>query len=106
MADSGTTAATLDRTEGTATRAAVERRAGRRKGPENPYHNWRSPKVLTSAASGSLLVLGWLVQWAGGPARLAETCFLAAILSGAFYFGRKALADLLNRREIGSYSLM
>ncbi len=31
------------------------------------YHSWSSPKVFTSAASASLLVLGWLIRLAGGP---------------------------------------
>jgi Cd2+/Zn2+-exporting ATPase len=53
-----------------------------------------------------MLVLGWLISWAGAPAWLAEACFVAAILSGAFCFGRRALADLFTRREIGFYFLM
>lgn len=53
-----------------------------------PYRNWQSPKVLTSAASASLLVTGWLIRLAGGPTGLVDACAIAAILSGAFYFGR------------------
>ncbi|HMF38846.1 MAG TPA: hypothetical protein VKF17_19585, partial [Isosphaeraceae bacterium] len=71
--------------------APHERAPGRTSAVASPYHNWRSPKVFTSAASASLLLLGWLIRLAGGSPRLVEACAIAAILSGAFYFGRRAL---------------
>ena len=65
---------------------------------------WRSPKVITSAASGTLgSSAGWSCLPGGpGPVRL----FVAAILSGAFYFGRKALSDLFLHRVVGFYFLI
>jgi Cd2+/Zn2+-exporting ATPase len=84
-----------------------ERRARRRGLAEpSPYRNWRSPKVVTSIASGLLVLAGWLVRLAGGPAILVESCAVAAILSGAFYFGRKAVSDLFVHRVVGYYFLM
>ena len=81
--------------------APHERAPGRISAVASPYHNWRSPKLFTSAASASLLLLGWLIRSAGGPPRLVEACALAAILSGAFYFGRRALLDLrANRAQV------
>src|SRR3974390_403704 len=56
-------------------------------------HTWKSPKVIPSAVSGTLLLLGWLIHLAGGPPGLSQACAVSAILSGAFYFGRKALSD-------------
>ena len=86
--------------------APHERAPGRTSAVVSPYHNWRSPKVITSAVSASLLLLGWLIRSAGGAPRLVEACAIAAILSGAFYFGRKALLDLIVHRSIGFYFLM
>ena len=86
--------------------ARDERAPGRTSAVAGPYHNWRSPKLVTSAASASLLLLGWLIRSAGGPPRLVEACAIAAILSGAFYFGRRALLDLILHRSIGFYFLM
>jgi Cd2+/Zn2+-exporting ATPase len=51
-------------------------------------------------------VAGWLLGLAGGPAWTVDACSIVAIVAGAFYFGRKALADLIARGEIGFYFLM
>ena len=91
------------------TPAAVTRspRASRQdRGLPVAEHTWRSPKVITSAVSGSLLLLGWLIQLGGGPPALSQACAIAAILAGAFYFGRKALADLVSQHVVGFYFLM
>ncbi len=37
---------------------------------------------------------------------MVEACAIAAILSGAFYFGRRAVVDLFVHRSIGFYFLM
>ncbi len=84
--------------------ARHERAPGRTSAVAGPYHNWRSPKLVTSAASASLLLLGWLIRWAGGPPRLVEACAIAAILSGAFYFGRRALLDTSSIGPLASTS--
>ena len=41
----------------------VSRRGGALPAAE---HSWRSPKVITSAVSGSLLLLGWAIRLADG----------------------------------------
>src|SRR4051812_43188187 len=69
-------------------------------------NSWKSPKVITSAVSGLLVFAGWLIHLADGPPWLGEACADAAILSGAFYFGRKALADLVSHHVVGFYFLM
>jgi Cd2+/Zn2+-exporting ATPase len=51
-------------------------------------------------------LLGWLIHLAGGPGSVSTACSIAAILSGAFYFGRKAVVDLVSRGEVGFYFLM
>ncbi len=71
-----------------------------------PDQGQRSPKLLTSLASATLLLLGWLIGSLGASPRLVEACALLAILSGAFYFGRKAIVDLVRHGSIGFYFLM
>lgn len=67
---------------------------------------WQNPKVLTSAASGILLLIGWLIGLAGAPAILATVIFIAAILIGGYYFGREAIEELIFEREVGIELLM
>ena len=71
-----------------------------------PPKPWRNPKVLTSAASGILLLVGWLLGSAGTPASLSFTIYTTAILVGGYYFGREALEELIFEREIGIKLLM
>lgn len=73
--------------------------------PEQPKP-WRNPKVLTAAASGVLLLAGWLLGLAGAPEQLSLIIYLAAILTGGYYFGREALEALIYEREIGIELLM
>jgi heavy metal translocating P-type ATPase len=72
-------------------------------GPPSP---WRNPKVLTSAGSGLLLLIGWLAAVAGAPAPASFTLYLVAILSGGWFFGREAVQDLLFERRVGIELLM
>lgn len=67
---------------------------------------WRNPKVLTSAASGVLLLLGWLIGLVGAPAIVPTVIYIAAILIGGYYFGREAIDELIFEREIGIELLM
>ena len=67
---------------------------------------WRNPKVVTSAISGILLVVGWLLSLAGGPAAVSTGMYLAAIVIGGYYFGREAIEELIFEREIGIELLM
>ena len=45
---------------------------------------WRNPKVLTSVASGVLLLAGWLIGLAGAPALISTVIFIAAIVIGGY----------------------
>lgn len=66
---------------------------------------WHNPKVLTSAASGLLLLVGWLVARAGADSA-ALALYLASAISGAWYFGREAVEELIFEREVGIELLM
>lgn len=67
---------------------------------------WRNPKVLTSAASGVLLLIGWLIGLAGEPELVSTAMYAAALLIGGYYFGREAIEELIFEREIGIELLM
>jgi Cd2+/Zn2+-exporting ATPase len=106
MGDREEAVATLDRVEPAHQAMRSGPRADGRQTRTNPCHDWRSPKVITSAASGSLLLLGWLIHITVGSPLLVEGCASLAIVSGAFYFGRKAVSDLVLHRVLGFYFLM
>ena len=67
---------------------------------------WRNPKVLTSAASGVLLLTGLLVGLAGVPETVSFVLYVAATLIGGYYFGREAIEQLVFEREVGIEMLM
>lgn len=67
---------------------------------------WRNPKVLTSATSGVLLLIGWLIGLAGAPEPISLVIYIAAILIGGYYFGREAIEELIHERKIGIEMLM
>ncbi len=67
---------------------------------------WRNPKVLSSAASGVLLLIGWLIGLAGAAEIVSTVIYIAAILIGGYYFGREAIEELIFEREIGIELLM
>ena len=67
---------------------------------------WRNPKVLTSAASGVLLAVGWLIGLAGAPQTIPLALYLAAIVVGGYYFGREAIEELIFERKVGIELLM
>lgn len=67
---------------------------------------WRNPKVLTAAASGVLLLIGWLIGLAGAPEMVSFIIYIAAILIGGYYFGREAIEALIFERKIGIELLM
>ena len=72
-------------------------------GPPVP---WRNPKVLTSVASGLLLLAGWLVRWVGASEPVSIAVYAIAIVVGGYFFGREALEELVFEREIGIELLM
>ncbi|OJX40360.1 MAG: cadmium-translocating P-type ATPase [Chloroflexi bacterium 44-23] len=73
--------------------------------PEQPKP-WRNPKVLTSVASGILLLVGWLLGLAGLPETVSMVVYIVATIIGGYYFGREALEELIYEREIGIELLM
>lgn len=72
-------------------------------GPPKP---WRNPKVLTSAASGMLLMLGWVLSRLGMPQAVPFAIYIIAMLVGGYYFGREAIEGLIFERRIGIELLM
>jgi heavy metal translocating P-type ATPase len=72
-------------------------------GPPKP---WQNPKVITSVAAGILLLVGWLLSLAGAPELVSTLLYVAAILSGGYYFGREAIEELIFEREVGIELLM
>ncbi len=73
--------------------------------PEQPKP-WRNPKVLTSLASGALLLIGWLLSLAGQPEMVSTAFYVLSILIGGYYFGREAIEELIFERRIGIELLM
>ena len=67
---------------------------------------WENAKVLTACGSGILLGAGWIVGTAGAPELISVALYLAAIVSGGWFFGREAIEELVVEREIGIELLM
>lgn len=67
---------------------------------------WHNAKVVTSAAAGILLLVGWLIAMAGVPGVVSVSLYLAAMAIGGYYFGREALEEFFLEREIGIELLM
>ncbi|MDA8255032.1 MAG: heavy metal translocating P-type ATPase [Betaproteobacteria bacterium] len=67
---------------------------------------WRNLKVVTSAASGALLAVGFFGAMVGLPASLELFLYVSAVLIGGYFFGREALEELVKEREIGIELLM
>ncbi|ODS53752.1 MAG: ATPase [Acidobacteria bacterium SCN 69-37] len=66
---------------------------------------WQNPKVLTSAGSGLLLLIGWIATRSGADLP-GLALYVASAVSGAWYFGREALEELVFEREVGIELLM
>ncbi|GMV09904.1 MAG: putative cation-transporting ATPase G [Gemmatimonadota bacterium] len=73
--------------------------------PEAP-RPWKNPKVITSAVSGFLLLVGWLLARGGAADDLTTGIFIGSLLIGGYYFGREALEELFLEREVGIELLM
>lgn len=81
-----------------------------------PPKLWRNPRVLTSMASGVLLLVGWVLGWAGLPALslgwaglsvpVPSMIYLVGIITGGYFFGREAIQELIFERKIGIELLM
>ena len=68
---------------------------------------WKNPKVITSALSGLLLGLTFLLEYLGVLSRVpAYVVYGVAVVTGGYYFGREAIEDLLSGFTIGIEMLM
>ena len=74
--------------------------------PEGTPPPWRNAKVVTSSASGVLLLAGWVSGLLGAPGAVAVGLYVVAIAVGGYFFGREALQELIFEREIGIELLM
>jgi len=72
----------------------------------SPPKPWRNPKVLTSVASGVLLLAGWLLGQATGFDQISLVIYLAAIAIGGYHFGREAIEELIFEHQVGIELLM
>ena len=71
-----------------------------------PPPPWRNPKVVTSAASGALLLLGYATARLGAPDLAVQGVYLSSVVIGGWYFAREATVDLLWERRVGIELLM
>ena len=67
---------------------------------------WRNARVVTSAASGLLLAVGFVGGYVGLPQALATLFYVLAVIVGGYYFGREAIEELVEEREVGIELLM
>ena len=73
--------------------------------PERP-RVWRDPKVLTSAASGIVLLVTWLADRAGAVEAVTFASYLASAILGGWFFGREAIEELVHEWAVGIELLM
>ena len=71
-----------------------------------PPSLWKNPKVLSSLASGILLLVGWIAARSGAPAVATTAIYIVSLIVGGYYFGREAIEDLLFERKAGIELLM
>ena len=76
-----------------------------RRAPDRPRF-WRDPKVLTSAASGVVLLATWLAERAGATGATTLIPYLVSAVVGAWFFGREAVEELIFERAVGIELLM
>jgi Cd2+/Zn2+-exporting ATPase len=67
---------------------------------------WQNAKVLTSVASGVLLLAGFLAGCAGASTAAETAIYVVSLVTGAWFFGREALEELVFEREVGIELLM
>jgi Cd2+/Zn2+-exporting ATPase len=72
----------------------------------DPSKPWQNLTVLAPIASGLLLLTGWIVSLRSGPETVSTALYIAALLTGGFFFGREALEDLIEEQKIGIDLLM
>jgi Cd2+/Zn2+-exporting ATPase len=67
---------------------------------------WKNPKVLTSVASGVLLLAGWLLGRAIQGETIVLAIYVVSAVVGAYFFAREAFEDLLFERRVSIEMLM
>jgi heavy metal translocating P-type ATPase len=67
---------------------------------------WRNLKVITSALSGALLLVGFIIGRSDAPEAASLLFYSTAILIGGYYFGREAIEELIYERQVGIELLM
>lgn len=67
---------------------------------------WRNAKVLTSVASGLLLLVGWVIARTADAEAVPFGIYVAAAAVGAFFFAREAVQDLVFERRVSIEMLM
>lgn len=73
---------------------------------EAPEHLWQSREVRWSAASGLLLLIGFIAERFGAEGSWITGIFVASTLAGIRFFAAEALEELWREREIGIELLM
>ena len=67
---------------------------------------WRNLKVITSALSGVLLLVGFIIGRSDAPEAASLLFYSTAILIGGYYFGREAIEELIYEHQVGIELLM
>ena len=67
---------------------------------------WQNPQVLTAAAAGVLLAVGYVGSKLGLPAGVSTGLYVTAVAVGGYYFAREAREELVKEREVGIELLM
>ena len=67
---------------------------------------WKNPKVITSVASGVLLLAGWAAGRAGATETITLAIYIISAVVGAYYFAREAVEDLIFERRVSIEMLM
>ena len=67
---------------------------------------WKNPKVITSVASGVLLLIGWLAGRAGAAETATLAIYIVSAVVGGYYFAREAIEDLIFERRVSIEMLM
>ncbi len=67
---------------------------------------WPNRRVLASAASGVLLVVGWVLASAGVAPAIPVGVYVLAMLVGGYDFAREGFGELFHERHIGIEFLM
>lgn len=72
-----------------------------------PPKPWENPKVVTSALSGIILGITFLLEAIGFlPSTIAYILYGIGCITGGYYFGREAIEELIEEFEIGIELLM